>query len=71
MRRIERKRRLDALRPGARVRSKYRAPWTGVVLEPPDRDGVVLVQITHDRTGRPTRAETKRLDWLLLEVIDG
>jgi hypothetical protein len=42
-------------RPGAVVRSRYRSPWTGVVLRAadPQHVGAVVVQMTHDRRGRP------------------
>jgi hypothetical protein len=65
------------LRVGEIVRSRYRAPWRGVVLErlsnPP---GCVLVRVTHDRRGRPIRKparakHVRRLhQWWLVRIDD-
>lgn len=46
------------LRPGTLVRSRYRAQWSGVVLDELPRhapDHCVVVLRTHDRHGRPMR----------------
>ncbi len=65
------------INPGARVRSTYRARWTGIVLGPAGGDypaRCVRVRMTHDRHGRPVRKPLSRrhehvLDAAWLEVL--
>jgi hypothetical protein len=40
---------------GDRVRSRFRAGWTGNVLSLDPRGGIAEVEATHDRHGRPMR----------------
>lgn len=58
---------------GARVKSRFRAPWTGVIREEwPTGEACYLIEITHDRNGRPftgpRRLRTLAQWWL--EVLD-
>jgi hypothetical protein len=58
-------------RPGARVRSHYRAPWYGTVLRKSGTEGCVYVEVTHDRCGKPMRkALTKHLHCWWLSALD-
>lgn len=65
---------------GTIVRSRYAAPWTGVVIEDlsrPRYDGkgihhVVACSITHDRNGNPMRKPMRSmsLDTSWLEILE-
>jgi hypothetical protein len=74
--------RLSAYRPGTRVRSHYRARWTGVVVSTEPDPGYVacygaqtaaeclLVRPTHTVDGRPIRkAKARRLNCSWLEIV--
>lgn len=58
------------VRPGDRVRSTFRAPWTGVIeqIKWMRTNYVALVRLTHTRRGVPLRKpRVNRLDtaWLV------
>ncbi len=66
----------DSITVGTRVRSHYRARWTGVVVEDSGKNhcGGYLVRclVTHDRRGNPVRKSftSMVLDTAWLETLD-
>jgi hypothetical protein len=73
--------RLSAYQPGTRVRSHYRARWTGVIVtaepelgralaRPEGAYESLLVRPTHSADGRPIRkARARRLHYSWLEIV--
>ncbi len=69
------------IKPGTKVRSRYRAAWTGIVLEEIDchkskdykqnHNHIVVCLVTHDRHGKPMRKpfRSQALSTFWLEVI--
>ena len=59
------------LKEGYEVRSRFRAPWYGTVLEVTRRKGrgdAVRVRVTHDRAGNPMRRPVEKVldeHWLV------